>query len=151
MPDKTLWDSCLHFFESSLPPQQFNSWIKPLVFEIKDDQITLTAPNSFVLKLVQERFLPEISKRAIPFFSAPPAFQLRIGKKSAVIHADKPAAVNKEMPIVSLPPLSTALNGQNKLNPLLSFANFVTGKANQLAHSAAIQVAEAPGTSYNPL
>jgi len=72
MPDKTLWDSCLHFFKDSLPPQQFNSWIKPLGFELKGDQITLTAPNSFTLKLIQDRFLPEITKRAEAFLSSPP-------------------------------------------------------------------------------
>ncbi|MBI5435875.1 MAG: chromosomal replication initiator protein DnaA [Nitrosomonadales bacterium] len=147
MPDKTLWDSCLHFFKDSLPPQQFNSWIKPLGFELKGDQITLTAPNSFTLKLIQDRFLPEITKRAEAFLSSPPCFVLRIGKKAAAIPARKSLA-----PIVDTVQLTPKVQkSQNKLNPLLSFDNFVIGKANQLAHSAAIQVAESPGTAYNPL
>jgi len=40
---------------------------------------------------------------------------------------------------------------RSRLNADLTFDNFVTGKANQLARAAAIQVAENPGTSYNPL
>ncbi len=40
---------------------------------------------------------------------------------------------------------------RSKLNPVLTFENFVTGKANQLARAAAIQVADNPGISYNPL
>lgn len=40
---------------------------------------------------------------------------------------------------------------RSKLNPVLTFDNFVTGKANQLARAAAIQVAHNPGISYNPL
>jgi chromosomal replication initiator protein len=40
---------------------------------------------------------------------------------------------------------------RSKLNPVLTFDNFVTGKANQLARAAAIQVADNPGISYNPL
>ena len=40
---------------------------------------------------------------------------------------------------------------RSKLNPVLTFDNFVTGKANQLARAAAIQVAGNPGISYNPL
>ncbi|MEX3629755.1 MAG: chromosomal replication initiator protein DnaA [Burkholderia sp.] len=40
---------------------------------------------------------------------------------------------------------------RSKLNPVLTFDNFVTGKANQLARAAAIQVADNPGVSYNPL
>ena len=38
-----------------------------------------------------------------------------------------------------------------RLNRNFSFDNFVTGKANQLARAAAMQVAENPGISYNPL
>jgi chromosomal replication initiator protein len=38
-----------------------------------------------------------------------------------------------------------------RLNSLLTFDNFVTGKANQLARAAAMQVTENPGGSYNPL
>lgn len=40
---------------------------------------------------------------------------------------------------------------RSRLNPILTFDNFVTGKANQLARAAAIQVANNPGKSYNPL
>ena len=147
MSNKALWDSCLHFFKDSLPPQQFNSWIKPLGFELNGDQITLTAPNSFTLKLIQDRFLPEIAKRAEAFLPSPPHFELRIGKKSSTPLAKK-SVVTTISPAQLTPPVQKS---QNKLNPLLSFDNFVIGKANQLTHSAAIQVAEAPGTTYNPL
>ncbi|MBI3903914.1 MAG: chromosomal replication initiator protein DnaA [Nitrosomonadales bacterium] len=147
MPNEFLWDSCLHFFKDNLPPQQFNSWIKPLVFELKGNQITLTAPNSFTLKLVQERFLPEICKRAEDFLSGPPQFDLRVGKKSLAPTAKKTTSSTPDVAIL----FPKVQKSQNKLNPLLSFDSFVTGKANQLAHSAAIQVAEAPGTIYNPL
>ncbi|AFZ83028.1 chromosomal replication initiator protein DnaA [Candidatus Kinetoplastidibacterium crithidiae] len=40
---------------------------------------------------------------------------------------------------------------RSKLNSILTFDNFVTGKANQLARAAALQVSENPGVSYNPL
>jgi chromosomal replication initiator protein len=155
---KTLWDTCLLFFEGTLTSQQFNSWIKPLIFEIQGTQITLTAPNSFTLKLVQERFLPEISKQAELFLSCPPSFELRVKEKPLEVHSLKlPVAPNNTAtPVLSVPQLivnkhTDKQNEQNKLNPLLSFDNFVTGKANQLAHAAAIQVAETPGTTYNPL
>jgi chromosomal replication initiator protein len=151
MRDKTLWDSCLLFFEGTLTSQQFNSWIKPLIFEIQGNLITLTVPNSFTLKLVQERFLPEISKQAELFLSCRPSFELRIGEQPLGFLPSKlPVAVTNALPPVSQPALNKHTN-QNKLNPLLSFENFVTGKANQLAHAAAIQVAETPGTTYNPL
>ncbi len=40
---------------------------------------------------------------------------------------------------------------RSQLNTKLTFENFVTGKANQLAQAAAFQVAKSPGISYNPL
>ncbi|MEO6422287.1 MAG: chromosomal replication initiator protein DnaA [Candidatus Nitrotoga sp.] len=151
MQDKTLWNSCLHFFEGTLTSQQFNSWIKPLVFEIQGNKITLTAPNSFTLKIVQERFLPEISKQAELYLSCLPNFDLRIEEKHINLLPSKlPIDIANNIPTVSQPAIHKQKN-QNKLNPLLSFENFVTGKANQLAHAAAIQVAETPGTTYNPL
>lgn len=47
------------------------------------------------------------------------------------------------------------INGSAKnnsgLNGDFNFSNYVTGRANQLARAAAIQVAENPGNAYNPL
>src|SRR5690606_38968018 len=52
-------------------------------------------------------------------------------------------------------PVNTAveqvMHDRSRLNTDLTFDNFVTGKANQLARAAALQVAENPGVSYNPL
>lgn len=145
MPHQNLWDSCLAFFKEQLPAQQFNSWIKPLVFEASGNRITLTAPNGFTLKVIQERFLPEIAARAQTFFATPAQIELRVGKKTTA-------------PASSTEPLNKAIVSPQKkhkhsakLNPSLLFDNFVTGKANQLAHAAALQVADSPGTTYNPL
>ncbi len=149
MSVQSLSGSCLSFFKEQLPPQQYNSWIKPLIFEIDGDKLVLTAPNSFTLRIVQERFLPEISRRALPYFSGPPQIEFRIEK-----YAAKPASpvVTETLvaKLVSSVPKANAKN-LNKLNPALVFDTFVTGKANQLAHAAAIQVSETPGVTYNPL
>lgn len=149
MSAQGLSSSCQRFFKEQLPLQQYNSWIKPLVFEMDGERLILTAPNSFTLRIIQERFLPEISKRAASFFTAPPEIELRIEKRSSqkevpVNSVSKPA----DKPVVSVakPPKSVS-----KLNPQLTFDTFVTGKANQLAHAAGLQVAEKPGAAYNPL
>ncbi len=40
---------------------------------------------------------------------------------------------------------------RSRLNPAFTFDNLVTGRANELARAAAIQVAQNPGMSYNPI
>jgi chromosomal replication initiator protein len=147
MSHQKLWDSCLQHFKEQLPAQQFNSWIKPLIFEVRGHQINLTAPNSFTLKVIQERFLPEISKRAQNFFSSPVQIELRVEKKTL----QSPLPKVNESKTEKLLPSKKIHKPTTRLNPALLFENFVTGKANQLAHAAAIQVAETPGTTYNPL
>ena len=154
MLENTFWDSCLRSFEQSLPPQQFNSWIKPLSLISENGALVLTAPNSFTLKLVQERFFAEINRQAKLVYSIVPAFEFRVSEAESVKEtASKPS----EAPSIaapkteSKPRIETSFRGYGKLNPSLTFENFVIGKANQLAFAAATQVAELPGVSYNPL
>jgi chromosomal replication initiator protein len=147
MTNASLWDSCLRFFENTLPAQQFNSWIKPLVFEMEGSKIILAAPNGFTLKIIQERFLPEIYKQAESFLAFKPTVELRLRKST------QPLTIVQNA-IAQAPADNTNQKTErrhNKINPSLSFDSFVLGKANQLAHAAALQVAESPGISYNPL
>jgi len=147
MSHQKLWEDCLQFFKEQLPPQQFNSWIKPLIFEVSGQRITLTVPNGFTLKVIQERFLLEISQRAQQFFSVPPEIELRIQSKTPIF----PFAKEISRLVAPIPALKKSPKNTARLNAALLFENFVTGKANQLAHAAAIQVADSPGTTYNPL
>jgi chromosomal replication initiator protein len=41
--------------------------------------------------------------------------------------------------------------GGTNINPRYTFANFIVGSANRLAHAASLSVAERPGHAYNPL
>src|SRR3989338_8402683 len=152
MQDISFWDSCLLSFKKSLHPQQFNSWIKPLHLKNEGDTLVLTAPNSFTLKLVQERFFPEISRQAGLALSKIPLFEFRVLETTPT---GKPVEIQPPLktiqPVEHKPKIETSFRGYGKINPNLTFDNFVIGKANQLAFAAATQVAETPGVSYNPL
>lgn len=152
MQDISFWASCLSSFEKSLPPQQYNSWIKPLILKSENGSLVLTAPNSFTLKLVQERFLPEITRQAGLVYTQVPPFEFRVVETS-ILNKPKEAAVEPSSisKIDNKPRIETSFRGYGKLNPSLTFENFVIGKANQLAIAAATQVSELPGVSYNPL
>jgi len=152
MQENAFWDTCLSSFEKSLPPQQYNSWIKPLKLSSDNGCLILTAPNTFTLKILQDRFFPEISRLAKSAFSVVPQFEFRVIESSSANTA--PAAPLPERikaPVELKPKIETSFRGYGKLNQSLTFDNFVIGKANQLAFAAATQVAELPGVSYNPL
>jgi chromosomal replication initiator protein len=152
MQDNSFWDSCLSSFEKSLPQQQYNSWIKPLILKNENGTLVLIAPNSFTLKLVQERFLPEINRQAKLAYLHVPPFEFRIIDS---VTTNKSPELSQSIKAISQsenkPKIETSFRGYGKLNPSLTFENFVIGKANQLAFAAATQVAELPGVSYNPL
>lgn len=136
-----------------MPQQQFNSWIKPLKLKNENGSLILTAPNSFTLKLVQERFLPEIYRLAVLADSKVPNFEFRVLEVEFNDGLRNVALPPKKIPFASdnKPKIETSFRNYGKLNPNLTFDSFVTGKANQLAHAAATQVARLPGASYNPL
>lgn len=152
MQEIDFWNSCLSKFKLNLPPQQFNSWISPLKIKQENDCLVIIAPNSFTLKIVQDRFLGDIQRQAEQTYGKLPIFEFRIFENDSDFKLFEPASNTKETTI----PDSSVVSDQSfrtygKLNPNHSFENFVLGKANQLAFAAATQVAEMPGNSYNPL
>jgi chromosomal replication initiator protein len=146
---QNLWDACLRRLEQELPAQQFNTWIRPLVpeaAETADTAVTtlvLAAPNRFVLELVRERFAARIERLAAETSGRSLGVRLVLARmpEAPAARAAQPAAR----------PEAPSILERARLNPAFSFDSFVTGKANQLARAAAIQVAENPGVSYNPL
>jgi chromosomal replication initiator protein len=143
----SFWRSCLDHFEKQLPPQQFKTWIKPLKFQAVDQTVTLTAPNRFVLQWIRDRFLGEIQRLAAERLGADVAVTLALVEKSVPTSAH-PIAVEAGASKTGNKPSTREIS---RLNPEFTFATFVTGKANELARAASIQVAERPGEAYNPL
>jgi len=142
------WDSCLSRFEKELPAQQFNTWIRPLrvgASAAPSGEFQLLAPNRFVLQWVKERFLPRIEAMGAEFFARPIRVSITLTQT-----APQPALADPKV-ATPVPVSKPASPLRSSLIPEFTFENFVAGKANQLARAAALQVAEHPGTSYNPL
>lgn len=139
------WQQCVEQFRRELSSQQFNTWIKPLRAEVEGDRLKLLAPNRFVQQWVKEKFLARVETLA----------EERLGRTLAVelgIAAPQATPTGQEGEASLRPaPAEPARQSNPGLNPAFTFANFVAGKANQLARAAALQVAENPGSAYNPL
>ena len=145
----SFWEACLVRFEDELSPQQFKTWIKPLRLATQDEGLVLLVPNRFVLQWVKDRFLGSICDHAAEHFGRPMAIEVALSPVRATRSAVAPVPLVPAVDRKSQTPLTA--RDTSRLNPLFTFESFVTGKANQLARAAAIQVAERPGSAYNPL
>ena len=120
--------------------------------EVDDNVLRLFAPNRFVLQWVKDRFIGKIEQIAQEELDHAIAIELTLkeNEHAPAKAADPKTAVATEKPAAK-PKKTKVVEDNSGLNPMFNFGNFVTGKANQLARAAALQVAESPGASYNPL
>ncbi|MBZ2206469.1 chromosomal replication initiator protein DnaA [Massilia soli] len=164
------WQTCSAQLELELTPQQYSAWIKPLApLDYEDGKLRIAAPNRFKLDWVKTQFATRITALACQYFEAPTEVQFVLDPRNAL---PKKATVHTPVPdgpanglgisqdhrndghIDGAPAFNVGkqpMREQSRVNTELTFDSFVTGKANQLARAAAIQVANNPGVSYNPL
>jgi chromosomal replication initiator protein len=152
-----IWQDCSRLLENELTPQQFSAWIKPLKaldFDESTATLTIGAPNRLKLDAIRSQFSDRIAQAASRVAQRPVAIVFAVDGAAALAAAMRfPEADSDE--VEPVPAEAPAVNAEqferSRLNPNLTFDTFVTGKANQLARAAAMQVAENPGGSYNPL
>ncbi len=144
----SLWQQCLVRLENELPEQQFNTWIRPLHAVESGEDLQLLAPNQFVLDWVRKHHFKTISQTLHDLGpGADTRLKLEIGssKKAALPESSvKLARFGSDVKTVRV-------SHKSNLNPDFTFDSFVSGKSNQLARAASMQVGENPGGAYNPL
>lgn len=144
--------------QTELPAQHFSMWIRPLQADSSAEGLTLYAPNRFVLDWVREKYLNRILE-LIHEYCGDNAPRLRFDVGSSQQTAKTPPSAQVSMRSIHVPAASvpevvepapkTIVRSNVRAN--YTFTNFVEGKSNQLARAAASQVADNPGTAYNPL
>ena len=165
------WNEFLSDAGKEMSSSQFRTWIKPLTpigFTQELDSFIIAAPNQFKLDWVKNQFFNKINNLAETHL--PPGTQIRFivdSKACSINEAEQSSSPSflgsssePEDILASQDELDDDIDGisfqinvedYSKLNPILTFDTFVNGKANQLARAAAVQVANNPGTSYNPM
>ena len=160
-----IWKDCSRVLERELTPQQYVAWIKPLraiAYDADTYQLRIGAPNRLKLDAVLSQFGSRIRAAAADVVQHPVDVQFEVAPGvAAEVEPAEPLRTGGQVDTDVARPLrhdaATAASGaiehveRARLQPALTFDTFVTGKANQLARAAAMQVAENPGGSYNPL
>jgi chromosomal replication initiator protein len=172
-----LWQRGCERLAAELPEQQFNTWIRPLpAADVTDDGsdgavASLRVPNRFKLDWIRNQYAGRIEAVLSELAGKPVRLDLTLAAREGIAVRVPTMPVRANGPL----PLNQALNGQangtqpglppsarlsadsvaglprNRLNPALTFDTLVPGRANQMARTAALHVAGAPGQMYNPL
>jgi chromosomal replication initiator protein len=172
-----IWQRGCERLAAELPEQQFNTWIRPLPAAEFTDQgelgavVTLRVPNRFKLDWIRNQYagrieavLSELAGKPVRLdvtlaAREPQAFLSASGDntrsvtasgvaaqalKGLVLPGGRPSGAVASLQVAPLP-------SRSRLNAALTFDTLVPGRANQMARTAALHVAGAPGQMYNPL
>lgn len=148
------WMRCVEQLEREISPQLFKTWIKPLAYlgyEEGEHRLRIGCPNAFKLNWVKQQWgqrLEELlgsdrsSRTGLSLqFELTPAQEL-VRSEEEPLMSNATTAVSEAIAVTV---------ESSRLNRELSFDTFVTGKSNQMARAAALQVSQRPGLEYNPL
>mgnify|MGYP005945673065 CR=1 FL=1 len=118
----------------------YETWIKNLEIQSFDnDTIVLVASSSFQKESIQSRYYDLLTN----------TFNFITNKECKINIVSKDEL--QEENAINLPNDVGYGYSNSTLNPKYTFDTFVVGNNNRFAHAAALAVAEAPATSYNPL
>jgi chromosomal replication initiator protein len=168
-----LWQMGCERLAAELPEQQFNTWIRPLsaadiAHENEDSVVaTLRVPNRFKLDWIRNQYAARIEVILTEIAGKPVRLDITLVQRENT--ASSPISIKSSLPKTALganqsvsvkqtiniqrsvPQTATLPQSRSRLNQALTFDTLVPGRANQMARTAALHVAGAPGQMYNPL
>ena len=160
MDAKQVWRAALGELQVSLSPANFETWLRDTqLVDVDDNRFRIAVPNGFAKDWLETRYRSLISQTLARIVGY--SVQVEFVVRSAPPEAPRPdagpgtpvgpgPAANGQQ--VRLEPTRVGgEGGASSLNPRYTFANFIVGSANRLAHAASLSVAERPGHAYNPL
>jgi chromosomal replication initiator protein len=155
-PTASVWQSIAEALQQRIAATDYLSWFANAeIVEMDGSVCTLALANQFACDWVKGRFAqalteatrtvlgPEASVRVIARVGSEDPNEDEVAPLELRAEAAVSVPSSRSTPAATLP--------QNELNDRYRFDTFVIGEANQLAHAAALSVAEAPGQAYNPL
>jgi chromosomal replication initiator protein len=145
-----IWEDIKTFVKRNIPDSEYHTWftrVKPL--GLHEGALVLGVMNSFMAEWMKNHYNHVIEDGMRMLGAINPRVEFRVipTTQDAVLELESKG----KNPTSNSGSNSMVDNGRARLNPKYTFENFVVGPNNNLAHAAALAVAETPGRAYNPL
>jgi chromosomal replication initiator protein len=158
MDAKQVWRAALGELQVSLSPANFETWLRDTqLVDVDEQHFRIAVPNGFAKDWLESRYRSLISQTLARIVGYSVQVEFVIGSTPETPAdpdggsvAAAPAGSARQQVRVE-PTRVGGEGGTTYLNPRYTFANFIVGSANRLAHAASLSVAERPGHAYNPL
>jgi chromosomal replication initiator protein len=140
---RDIWQSALGKLQIQISKANYSTWLSDSQgLNCRDDVFVVGVSNVFVAEWLSKRLYPLVRKTLVDITGKD------IDVRFEVYNNERPAS----SPLVAQTDGGTSSKAaQHKFNPKYTFDNFVVSDTNRLAYAAAVEVAENPGSSYNPL
>ncbi|EGP5556717.1 chromosomal replication initiator protein DnaA [Enterococcus faecium] len=138
-----LWNELKATYQKDLSPASYNTWIETANPRTLDqNQLVVEVPSKIHKEYWEKNLATKIVEVGYMLSGNEIIPRFITGEE-----AEQEEVIEEKNPkVVATSPLKKAM-----LNPKYTFDTFVIGKGNQMAHAAALVVAEDPGSIYNPL
>ncbi len=156
-----LWKQCLAIIKDNVNPRVFKTWFEPIqALKWAEQQLTIQVPSQFFYEWIEEHYYGLLQKTTEQILGPDAKLQYQVVvEKNESSRSTMRLPAFRQQPVAVQTPLPFAQTTRplpqsfpSFLNPRYSFENFIQGESNQLAHAAAIAIANSPGgTRYNPL
>jgi len=133
----SIWENIKKEIKENTPDHRFRLWIEPLGFqEVKTNRLILSCPNLFLKKRILENYRILIETGVKKFLGNTYGFEI-------IISNDQNAFKNRENAFeqLTLPNIKSAEKRGRYLRKDFTFDQFVVGKNNDFAYSAALSLA----------
>ncbi|GGO36652.1 chromosomal replication initiator protein DnaA [Deinococcus humi] len=146
----------LGYVRKNISEVEYHTWFAPVKnLGVQEGSLVLGVRNSFAQEWFRKHYLEllEDALRSLGAQNPQVSFQVLPAAQDTLFSpADPSPPPNRPPPSPpGGPSAQDQAENRKRLNPKYTFENFVVGPNNNLAHAAAMGVAESPGKAYNPL
>ena len=150
-----IWEKVLELIKKELHPVSFSTWFdKTKLFKLTDDKVIIQVPMALHKKMLLSNYYDLINDSFAEVTGVERDIECLLEDEidEFSMNTTQEGTTEKLIEdVINEKTYEAKFTFDSNLNKDLNFDNFVVGDTNKFAKTAALAVAENPGTTYNPL